>query len=115
MFKDKAAAQRWITSGTIAELQEGLSRLEVGFSAFSQAVSERKTRRENKYDVADVAKEFNAGLLAALKLEPIEPDSQKHWAVGYSAGCEMRRIRHDKLNAYLTEIGCETMAIIKLA
>lgn len=31
-FKDKAAAQRWIESGTIAEIQESMSCLHVGFS-----------------------------------------------------------------------------------
>ena len=31
-FKNKAAAMNWIKSGTIAEIQEGLSMLAVGFS-----------------------------------------------------------------------------------
>lgn len=31
-FKDKAAAYKWIESGTIAEIQESLGVLQVGFS-----------------------------------------------------------------------------------
>lgn len=35
IFKNKAAAQRWIDNGTIAELQEGLNHLNIGFSLIS--------------------------------------------------------------------------------
>jgi hypothetical protein len=31
-FKDKTAAAKWIGEGCIADIQEGLSRLQVGFS-----------------------------------------------------------------------------------
>lgn len=41
VFKDKMAAQTWIESGCIADIQESLHSLKVGFSRFN--LKERQT------------------------------------------------------------------------
>ena len=65
----------------------------------------------NKYDIA---KEFSAGLVAALKPTFLDYGKSEHWQAGYSAGAAMRAEKNQRLNEYLVGIGQKPMAVVKL-
>ena len=65
----------------------------------------------NKYDIA---KEFTAGLVAALTPAGIDESKSPYWQAGYEAGYEMRAEKNRRLNEYLVSLGSEPMAVVKL-
>ena len=71
------------------------------------------TKHPNKFDVA---KEFFAGMRAALFIEaPCNDKATAHWQAGYEAGYKMRADKGQRLNAYLVAAGHEPMHQVRLA
>ena len=62
----------------------------------------------------EIAKDFNNGLLSALRQSFMDKTQSKHWASGYEAGCRMRAEKSKMLNEYLMSIGEEPMAVIRI-
>lgn len=57
---------------------------------------------ENKFKIA---KDYDAGFIAALMIEGFDGTQSDHWQAGYTAGYKMRKEKNKQLNLYLASIG----------
>lgn len=60
----------------------------------------------------EIAKQFSAGLVAALRPTAFRKMASKHWQAGYGAGYAMRAEKNLRLSDYLVSIGSKPMEIV---